>query len=103
MSELTKAEALGLVRDNAWEERTDEVTCGHTGCEDHRATGRRMIHTFGAFGCDISLEQAETYIAEATEVKWVDHLLRHDLAIVQPTGRMLCFEVRRPEVADAHP
>jgi len=101
MSEtLTKDEALRLVRENAWEERTDEVTCGHPGCEDHRAKGRLMIHTFSAFGCDISLAAAEEYIAEATAVKWVDHLLRHDLAAVQPNGRAICFDVRRPEVGD---
>jgi hypothetical protein len=102
MSELTKEDALRLVRENAWEERTDEVTCGHPGCEDHRAKGRLMIHTFSAFGCDVSLESAEKDIAEATEVGWVDHLLRHDLAIIRANRMPLYFDVPRPvEVPDA--
>lgn len=102
MLELTKDEAIRLAREHSWTEYTDEVTCGHRGCEDHRVEGRRMIHTYGSFGCDLPLDDVIERIEKAQRVGWVDHLLRHDLAILQENGRGLCLDIPRPrEEVDA--
>jgi hypothetical protein len=96
-------DAIRLLHENAWERRSDEVTCGHTGCEDHRAPGRRMIHTYGAFGCDLDVGSVEQMIREAASIRWVDHLLRHDLAVIAPDGRALCLDIPRPRPAAVSP
>lgn len=96
---LTKDEALRLVRTYSW--ATQVETCGHRGCEEHRGGGPRIIHTRrGGFGADNSLESVEAEIASATEVRWVDSLLGHNLAIIQPDGKYCCVDVPR-EAANA--
>lgn len=92
---LTKDEAVRLVREYSWAEQVE--SCGHHGCRDHLADGRRFIHSRrGGFGADNSLESVEAEIASAAEVRWVDSLLGHNLAIVQPDGRYCCVDVPRP-------
>lgn len=95
---LTKAEAIELVRKHSW---ADEVeSCGHRGCEEHLIDGPRSIHTRrGGIGADNSLESVERDIESAQEIGWVDSLLGHNLAIVQPDGSYYCVDVPRPRVA----
>lgn len=93
---VTVDEAIRLVREYSWLEPGSEVTCGHTGCEDHRGEGRRMIHTYGSFGCDLDVASVEQMIREAESIRWVDHLLRHDLAVIASNGRALCLDIPGP-------
>lgn len=98
MSTISKDEAVQLVRKYSWANRV--ATCGHTGCEDHEGDGPRMIHTRrGGIGADNSLESIEAEIAAAQTIEWVNSLLGHNLAIVQPDGRYVCVDVPRPRVA----
>lgn len=100
---LTKDEALRLVRAHSW--ATQVGTCGHRGCRDHLVDGQRFIHTHrGGFGADNSLESIEAEIASAAELRWVDSLLGHNLAVIQPDGKYCCVDVPRPKGdVDAHP
>jgi hypothetical protein len=93
---VTVEEALRLARERSWTEWGPDSTCGHTGCEDHRSEGRKMIHTYGSFGCDLSLEDVEKRIHAAKRIVWADHLLRHDLAI-EDDGRWLSLDVPNPK------
>jgi hypothetical protein len=95
---VTVDEAIELARKHSWV-GPGESTCGHTGCEDHEGEGPRMIHTYGSFGCDLSLADVEERIRTADRIVWVDHLLDHDLAVIAPNGRMLCLDIRRPDGA----
>ncbi|HEX5997336.1 MAG TPA: hypothetical protein VFY84_19525 [Jiangellales bacterium] len=97
-NDVSVDEAVRLAREHSWASR-GEPTCGHTGCEDHEGEGPRMIHTYGSFGCDLPLEDVEQRILGATRIAWVDHLLRHDLALFGVDGRALCLDIPRPERA----
>jgi len=94
---VSKDEALALVRKHSWAEQVE--SCGHRGCEEHLMDGPRSIHTRrGGFGADNSLESVEQDIAMASEIRWVDSLLGHNLAIIQPDGKLCCVDVPRPGV-----
>lgn len=96
-----KTEAIQALGKAAWNREME--TCGHTGCTDHLGPGIARIHTVaGGLGADWDLDAAIDYVENADEVWWVPNLFRHDLA-VKRDGRVVRFEARAPEVADAHP
>lgn len=95
---ITKPEAIAAVTERSWEAEVE--LCGHTGCEDHRGpSGKRIIHCYSLFGCDVSLDNAIAEIETAQEVGWADHILRHDLAVKTEGGKWHHYDVPRPRVA----
>ncbi len=95
---VTKEEAHRLLVANSYAEEIEE--CGHPGCTEHRAEGKRRIHTFrGPFGADWDLDEAEREVEGALEIRWVDHLFRHNLGVKCADGSAVYFDVPRPKVA----
>lgn len=95
--EITKAEALDLIRANSWDRRESETTCGHRGCEDHPVT-TRVIHTATrGGGADWEVADALAAVEAAQTVQWSWSLLGHDLFIVTEDDRLVSFEVRAPD------
>lgn len=69
----------------------------HVTDPDSSDFGRMIVHSFaGGFGADRDLDGVLAEVEKAREIRWVDHLLGHDLAVVTDEGRMLCFDVKRP-------
>lgn len=60
--------------------------------------GRTLIHSFAGFlGADWDLVEVLAGIDAASEVHWErDSWIRHQLAIVEPGGRRVCFDVKAP-------
>jgi hypothetical protein len=93
--EITKEEAIAALRKHAWTQRSDEVTCGHPGCEDHRAAGRTVIHSYlGGFGADWDLDGAIAAVESARKVAWAPHWMGHDLAVQTAEGKVVRFEAK---------
>jgi hypothetical protein len=59
--------------------------------------GSRIVHCFvGAFiGADWDVEDVVREIEKAADVKWIGHLLGHDLAVLTAEGNVRCFQVTR--------
>lgn len=94
-------DALELVRTYSWDRHEKDTTCGHTGCEDHPVT-TRVIHATRSFGCDWQIDDALDAVRTAKSIRWALNLFRHDLAVEQEDGSVVCFEVPAPqEVRDA--
>lgn len=92
---IAKEEAIAALRKHAWTQQSDEVTCGHPGCEDHRAEGRTVIHSFlGAFGADWDLEDAIAAVESAQKVAWSPNWIGHDLAVQTAEGKVVRFEAK---------
>lgn len=65
-------------------------------------TGTERIHSMlGGFGADHDLEFALQTVASAAGAAWVDHPLRHDLAVKCDDGRVYYYDVPRPERSHA--
>ena len=95
IKEITKEEAIAALRKHAWTQRSDEVTCGHPGGEDHRAEGRTVIHSvLGGFGADWDLDDAITAVESAQKVAWSANWMGHDLAVQTAEGKVVRFEAK---------
>lgn len=94
-TEITKEEAIAALRKHAWTQRSDDVTCGHPGCDDHRAEGRTVIHSIlGGFGADWDLEDAINTVESARKVAWSSNWMGHDLAVQNAEGKVVRFEAQ---------
>lgn len=68
--------------------------------EEFEGAGRVIVHTLaGPFGADWDLDSAVAVLADAQRIAWQDSITRHDLAVVTAEGRLLRFDVPRPERA----
>ena len=63
--------------------------------------GRTLVHSFaGSFGADWDLSAVLAEIDLASEFHWErDSWIRHQLAIVEPGGRRVWFDVKAPDGA----
>lgn len=62
--------------------------------------GRTLIHCFlGPFGADWDLDDAIRLLSQATDIAWVDSIVRHDLAVVA-NRKAHYFDVKRPAEVD---
>lgn len=60
--------------------------------------GRWVVHSFaGSIGADWDVDEVCTAIDTAVQVRWVRHLLRHDLEVTAVDGRRLHFDVVTPQ------
>lgn len=65
--------------------------------EESRDFGRTIVHCFSrGMGADWDLHSAIAEVENAREIRWVDHLLGHNLLVVSKDGRNRCFDVKRP-------
>ncbi len=60
--------------------------------------GRTLVHSFaGPFGADWDLAAVYEAIDAAAEVRWArGAALSHELAVVEPGGRRVWFDVKAP-------
>lgn len=65
--------------------------------DEGRTTIHSFVHSGGiAMGADCDLESAIEKIDSAKEIAWVDHPLKHDLAVLGPEGPCYYYDVQRP-------
>lgn len=65
--------------------------------EESSDFGRKIVHCYSAgFGADWDLDNVVAEVENAREIRWVDHLLGHNLLVVSKDGRNRCFDVKRP-------
>jgi hypothetical protein len=59
--------------------------------------GRTLVHCLlGGIGADWDLDAALALVDGARDIRWVPHLLAHDLAVIAEDGRLHRFDVKRP-------
>lgn len=70
--------------------------------EGFEGAGREIIHACSAgyaimLGADWDLATAIEFVETAQGIQWVDHPLRHDLAVKGADGRVVYFDIRSPQ------
>jgi hypothetical protein len=92
LTHLTAEEAIEHVTAAAFEVTDPEMS-------DY---GRRIVHCFAGFmGADWDLDKVIDTLKTARDIAWLDHWAEHDLAVLTEDGRVRCFQVKRPEAAQA--